>query len=81
MKTSFGELRRNRHHLIVSPNEQDVTDEDIDSLPDLPGSSTATTICAPEPVLPPLPPIRDGTIYTRSGRASRPPNRYTPDSN
>ena len=81
VKTPFGELRRNRRHLIASPNEQFDTDENMDSLPDLPSSSTATAHAPELPLPPPLPPPHDGTVYTRSGRASRPPKRYLPDSN
>ena len=35
VKTSCGVLRRNRRHLIHSPNEQFTCDEDLDILPDL----------------------------------------------
>ena len=74
VKTSLGVLRRNRRHLIHSPNEQFTCEDDVDILPDLSNSSTA----APES---PLQTEHDGTVYTRSGRASRPPKRYTPDTN
>ena len=70
VKTSSGVLRRNRRHLIHSPNEQFTCDEDLDILPDLSNSNTV----APEPL---LRTEQDGTVYTRSGRASRPPKRYT----
>ena len=74
VKTSLSVLRRNRRHLIHSPNEQFTCEDDVDILPDLSNSSTA----APES---PLQTEHDGTVYTRSGRASRPPKRYTPDTN
>ena len=71
-----GTLRRNRRHLIVSPNEQFANDdEDLDFIPDL---SEDINLHAPQP---PVPPTRSGTVLTRSGRASRPPNRYSPDNN
>ena len=77
VKTSLGVLRRNRRHLIFSPNEQYNNEEDLDALPEL-SNSDSTRTHAPEP---PLRPTQDGTVYTRSGRVSRPPQRYIPDGN
>ena len=73
VKIFTGVLRHNRRHLIPSPNEQFTCDEDIDILPDLLNNNTV----APEP---PLRTEHDGTVYTQSGRASRSPKCYTPDS-
>ena len=77
VKTSFGVLRRNRHHLIPSPNEQLNDDECLDVFPELSNNDSVTTR-APQSS---SQPTHDGTVYTRSGRASRPPQRYIPDSN
>ena len=38
--SSYGVLRRNRRHLISSPNEQFTSDEDFDILPDMPNNET-----------------------------------------
>ena len=40
IETSHGVLRRNRRHLISSPNEQFTSDEDFDILPDIPNNDT-----------------------------------------
>ena len=77
VKTSFGVLRRNRRHLIPSPNEQLNDDECLDVFPELSNNDSVTTR-APQSS---SQPTHDGTVYTRSGRASRPPQRYIPDSN
>ena len=77
VKTSFGVLRRNRRHLIPSPNEQLNDDECLDVFPELSNNDSVTTR-APQSS---SQPTHDGTVYTRSGRASRPPKRYIPDSN
>lgn len=77
VKISSGILRRNRRHLIISPNEQLNNEVDLDNLPEV-SNNTSTTTQVPEPH---SPPTQDRTVYTRSGRASRPPKRYIPDSN
>ena len=65
MKTSFTVLRRNRRHLIVSPNEQfDDENTDLDSLPDV-SKNDSVTISTSEPT---VQPTRDGTVYTCSGK-------------
>ena len=77
MKISFTVLRRNRRHLIVSPNEQfDDENTDLDSLPDV-LKNDSVTFPTSEPT---IQPTRDETVYTCSGRGSRPPKRYTPDN-
>ena len=77
VKTSSTVLRRNRRHLIASPNEQfDDKNTDLDSLPDV-SNNDSVTIPTSEPT---VQPTRDGTVYTHSGRASRPPKCYTPDN-
>ena len=75
VETRFGSLRRNRRHLITLPKESARVEEDIDMIPDLPSSNNAATNSLPEPH--PQPTHR--VVYTRSGRASRPPNRFIPD--
>jgi len=72
-----GTLRRNRRHLIVSPNEQFTIDEDLD-LDFMPHLSEDINDHAPRL---PEPPTRSGTVFTRSGRDSRPPQCYSPDDN
>jgi len=64
VKTTFGELRCNRHHLIAFPNEQVENEETVDSLPDLP--SYTVTAHVPEPSELPLPHSHDGIVYTHS---------------
>ena len=76
VETKFGTLRRNRHHLIALPNNPAGIDTDIDVIPDLPNSSLTTTNREPEP----LPQSTRRAVYTRSGRVSRPPNRFIPDN-
>ena len=71
VETKFGSLRCNRCHLIALPNKSARVEEDIDIIPDLPSSSNTVTDGEPEPT--PQPTRR--VVYTRSGRASRPPNR------
>ena len=77
VKTSSTVLRRNRRHLITSLNEQfDDENTDLDSLPDV-SNNDSVTISTSEPT---VQPTRDGTVYTCSGQASRPPKCYTPDN-
>ena len=74
IETSYGVLRRKRRHLISSPNEQFTSDEDFDILPDIPNNDTNHSEVQ-------LQPTQNGTVYTHSGRASRPPKRYIANTN
>ena len=74
IETSYGVLRRKRRHLISSPNEQFTSDEDFDILPDIPNNDTNHSEVQ-------LQPTQNGTVYTHSGRASRPPKRYIENTN
>ena len=40
IETPYGVLRRNRRHLISSPNEWFTSDEDFDTLPDISNNET-----------------------------------------
>jgi len=79
VQTSQGTLRRNRRQL-VSPT---VSRDDI--IPDMPTSNEPAieqpTVIeqSPQPALPSVPPP-NGTVHTRSGRTSRPPQRHRPDN-
>ena len=76
VKTSSTVLRCNCRYLIVLPNEQfDDENTNLHSLPDV-SNNDSVTIPTPEPT---VQPTCDGTVYTHSGRASRPPKHYTPD--
>ena len=81
VQTSKGTLRRNRRQLIMSSS---TVSDNLDMIPDIP-TSNESAIEPPnvskqssQPSLPPEP-SADGTIHTRSGRTSRPPQRYRPD--
>ena len=76
VKTKFGSLRRNRCHIIALPDEPANVDEEVDIVPDLPSSSDTVTNNERQPE-PSLQPTRR-VIYTRSGRASKPLNRFMP---
>ena len=76
VETKTGILRHNCHHLIALPDNPAGIKMDIDVIPDLPDSSHTTTNDGPEP---PTQPSRR-VVYTRSGRVSRPPNRFKLDN-
>jgi len=82
VQTSQGTLRRNRRQLVVSPT---VSRDDIDIIPDIP-TSNEPAIEQPtvieqslQPAVPSIPPA-NGTVRTRSGCTSRPPQRYRLDN-
>ena len=76
VETKSGTLRRNRCHLIALPDNPADVETDIDVIPDLPDSSHTTTSGRQDS--PPQPARR--VVYTRSGKVSRPPNRFIPDN-
>ena len=82
VQTSQGALRRNCRQLIVSPTA--VSDQ-FDVFPDI-LTSDEPAIEPPsiseQSLQPPLPTEQsaDGTVRTRSGRTSKPPQRYRLDN-
>ena len=74
IETSYVVLIHNRQHLTSSPNKQFTSDKDFEILPDIPNNET-------NPSEVHLRPTQDGTVYTRSERASRLPKHYSPDTN
>ncbi|KAG5868037.1 hypothetical protein JTB14_034372 [Gonioctena quinquepunctata] len=75
VRVNEGEYRRNRHHLRPLHSEQPISNQKI---PDVPGKiKDDVPLYVPEPDVPTevKNDVYDGYI-TKSGRVSRPPNRF-----
>ena len=81
LKMSYGVLRHNHCYLIASPNKHfdDEENADLESLTDLSNNDSTPDLlnndsATSHPPEPSLHSNRNRTVYTRSGRASRPPS-------
>ena len=80
VKTKFGSLRRNCCHITALPDEPANVDDENDLVPDFPSMRSRDTVTNSESQLPFLQPAHR-VVYTKSGRASKPSDRLTPDNN